>query len=125
MVLTIDLTLQQAAEKALRQTMADIRAGKLGEAYPNAEIGAAVCIDVHTGEVLALASEPGYDPNVSTETLPDAVWQTLSPSYVTASGKVNSDPTLPRPLVNNAVSAAFPPGSVFKPHHRCRRIGRR
>lgn len=114
-VLTIDLTLQQAAEKALRQTMADIRAGKLGEAYPNAEIGAAVCIDVHTGEVLALASEPGYDPNVFTETLPDAVWQALSPSYVTASGKVNSDPTLPRPLVNNAVSAAFPPGSVFKP----------
>lgn len=114
-VLTIDLSLQQAAEKALQQTMADIRTGKLGEAYPHAEIGAAVCIDVHTGEVLALASEPGYDPNVFTETLPDTVWQTLSPSYLTASGGVDSDPTLPRPLVNNAVSAAFPPGSVFKP----------
>ena len=70
-------------------------------AYPHAEIGAAVCIDVHTGEVLALASEPGYDPNVFTETLPDTVWQTLSPSYLTASGDVDSDPTLPRPLVNN------------------------
>lgn len=114
-VLTIDLALQQATEKALRQTMADIRAGKLGDAYPNAQIGAAVCIDVHTGQVLSLASEPGFDPNVFTKTLPQSVWQQLSPSYTTAGGQANTDPTLPRPLVNNAVSAAFPPGSVFKP----------
>ena len=84
------------------------------QAYPHAEIGAAVCIDVHTGEVLALASEPGYDPNVFTETLPDTVWQTLSPSYLTASGDVDSDPTLPRPLVNNAVSDVYKRQHIYR-----------
>ncbi|MFR4008482.1 MAG: penicillin-binding transpeptidase domain-containing protein [Christensenellales bacterium] len=114
-VLTIDLALQQAAEAALNETMAKIRSGAMGDAFPNAQIGAAVCLDVHSGEVLALASAPGFDPNVFTKALSNTQWQALSPSYLTASGQIDSDPTLPRPLVNNAVCAAFPPGSVFKP----------
>ena len=114
-VLTIDLALQQAAEAALNETMAKIRSGAMGDAFPNAQISAAVCLDVHSGEVLALASAPGFDPNVFTKALSNTQWQALSPSYLTASGQIDSDPTLPRPLVNNAVCAAFPPGSVFKP----------
>ena len=114
-VLSIDESLQKVAEQALTNTMAKIRSGSLGEAFPNARIGAAVALDVTTGEVLAMASTPGYDPNAFLQTMDDKTWQTISPTYLTAAGEINRDPTLPRPLVNNAIINAFPPGSVFKP----------
>jgi penicillin-binding protein 2 len=50
-VLTIDLSLQQAAERALRGDNDSVRRG------------AVVAMDVHTGDVLALVSTPGLDPN--------------------------------------------------------------
>ncbi len=114
-VLTIDSALQKVAEQALTSTMAKIRSGAYGESFPSARIGAAVAIDVSTGEVLAMASTPSYDPNAFLQTMDDKTWQAISPTYLTASGEVSRDPTLPRPLVNNAIINAFPPGSVFKP----------
>lgn len=114
-VLTLDANLQATAEQSLDDTMAKIRSGALGERFPNARIGAAVAIDVSNGEVLAMASTPGYDPNVFMQRLDDAAWQALNPEYLTAAGNVDRDPTLPRPLVNNAITNAFAPGSVFKP----------
>ncbi|GAA0747548.1 peptidoglycan D,D-transpeptidase FtsI family protein [Clostridium oceanicum] len=60
--LTIDKDIQAAAEKALDDNMKYIRA-----TYPkagNATRGAAVAVDVNTGEILALASRPGFDPNI-------------------------------------------------------------
>ena len=114
-VLTIDRNLQKVAEQALVNTMAKIRSGGLGQSFPNARIGAAVAIDVKTGEVLAMASVPTYDPNAFLQTMDDKSWQAINPTYLTASGEINRDPTLPRPLVNNAITNAFAPGSVFKP----------
>lgn len=114
-VLTVDARLQEVAEDALTSTMAQIRSGAMGEAFPNAQIGAAVALDVTTGEVLAMASVPGYDPNVFLKPLSEQTWQSLNPTYTQADGQADRNPTLPRPLVNNAITNAFAPGSVFKP----------
>ncbi len=114
-VTTIDLQLQKTAEHALESTMADIRSGRLGEAFPQAQIGAVVALDVQNGEVLAMASAPTFDPNLFSQTMDEQTWRQLSPTYTKADGSVDSDPTLPRPLVNHAIASAFAPGSIFKP----------
>ncbi|WP_461207237.1 penicillin-binding transpeptidase domain-containing protein [Clostridium sp. DL1XJH146] len=64
--LTIDSDLQAVAEKALDEVMISQQEEKLhGDVdTTNATRGAAVVIDVNTGEILALVSRPGYDPNV-------------------------------------------------------------
>ena len=115
-LLTIDADIQRVAEESLAQTMKDIQSGRLGHAYPSANVGAAVAIDVRTGEVLCMTSLPNYDPNLfATGTISQADWEVLSPRYF-EDGTLfeDTDPTLSRPLVNNAVSTAFPPGSTFK-----------
>ncbi|MFM1723268.1 MULTISPECIES: peptidoglycan D,D-transpeptidase FtsI family protein [Rhodococcus] len=66
--------------------------------------GSVVAIEPSTGNILAMASTPSYDPNTlsshdGAET--SAAWDEL-----------NSDPD--RPMLNRAVSATYPPGSTFK-----------
>ena len=104
--LTLDMRLQQTAERALRETMERIQAGEMGTKYPNAKSGAAVAIDVNTGEVLAMASYPSYDPNLFATGISREDWEALNPK--------SNDPLEPRPLYNNAIQAAIPPGSTFK-----------
>ena len=82
--LTIDFDLQAVAEQAL--------AGKKG---------AVVALNPQTGEVLAMASQPAYDPNDFAISVPREEWTRL-----------NSDPELP--LLNRAIQAQLAPGSVFK-----------
>jgi penicillin-binding protein 2 len=114
LVLTIDARLQGVAQKALEDTMAKIRNGTYGERFAGARIGAVVAMDTG-GEVLAMASVPGYDPNAFLSRMDEQTWDALNPNYFDAGGSINRDPTLPRPLVNNAIINAFAPGSVFKP----------
>ena len=83
--LTIDLQLQR----------------KLNELIAHQESGAAVLIDVHTGEILALSSTPSYDPNEFSKGIPANLWRQLI-----------SDQR--HPLNNKAVSGTFAPGSTFK-----------
>lgn len=97
LVLTIDARVQQAAEEALRSQLALLAAGK----YKNARAGAAVAIDPRTGEIMALASEPGYDPGWFVPKISEENWRRVS-TGVSA-------------LFNRAVSGAYPPGSTFKP----------
>jgi penicillin-binding protein 2 len=97
LVLTIDARVQQAAEDALRAQLASLATGK----YRNARAGAAVAIDPRTGEILALASEPGYDPGWFVPKISEENWRRVS-TGVSA-------------LFNRAVSGAYPPGSTFKP----------
>ena len=83
-MLTIDLELQKKAEEALK--------GKTG---------AVVVMDIYSGEILAMASSPAFNPNhlqppVDKET---AEYITKSPS---------------KPLYNRAIAGEYPPGSVFK-----------
>ena len=115
-ILTIDSDVQRVAEESLAQTMKDIQSGRLGQAYRSANVGAAVAINVHTGEVICMASLPNYDPNLfAAGTISRAAWEALSPRYFEDGTLFEStDPTLSRPLVNNAVSTALPPGSTFK-----------
>lgn len=65
------------------------------------ESAASVVLDIHTGEVLALASEPGFDPQAFTRGLTNEAWNAIV-----------EDPR--KPLMNKAVSGQYPPGSTFK-----------
>ncbi len=65
------------------------------------ESAAAVVLDVHTGDVLALASSPSYDPNAFTDGLSRAAWQSLV-----------GNPR--KPLLSKAIAGQYPPGSTFK-----------
>jgi penicillin-binding protein 2 len=65
------------------------------------ESASAVVIDVSNGDIVALASSPGFDPNSFVFGISSAEWKGLM-----------DDPY--RPLSNKAVSGAYPPGSTFK-----------
>ncbi len=96
--LTLDIDLQMSAEKALEATILDLREhGVNGEGEgEDAKGGAAVVIDIKTGEVIACASYPTYDISNYSRDFNDLV----SDKYA--------------PLFNRALSAAYPPGSTFK-----------
>jgi len=88
--LTIDLKIQQEAEKAL------------AEALPGQIVrGAAVVMDPNTGDILALVSTPSFDPNVYIPNLTAANWLKLA------------DETL-KPQMNRATQQNYSPGSIFK-----------
>lgn len=83
-VLTIDAALQKQAELAF-----------------GVQAGAAVAMDVTTGEILAFVSNPGFDPSLFSGKLPADVWQ----------GYLDDKR---HPLENKALSGQYPPGSTFK-----------
>ena len=64
--------------------------------------GALVAIDPTTGGILALVSNPTYDPNLFVDGITPDNWKEL-----------NEHPS--KPMVNRAISGAYPPGSTFKP----------
>ncbi|MFH1350430.1 MAG: penicillin-binding protein 2 [Pseudomonadota bacterium] len=82
--LTIDKNLQLIAERCLKDKK-----------------GAIVAMDPNNGEILALASSPGFDPNHFIKGIDRDEWEGL------ASSKDS-------PLQNRVVSGQYPPGSVFK-----------
>jgi penicillin-binding protein 2 len=85
LVLTIDIELQKIAEQALGDRK-----------------GAVVAIEPSTGEVLAFASRPSFDPNLFVDGIDTANWDAL-----------NTSPD--KPLLNRPLRGAYPPGSTFKP----------
>ncbi|MBI1181537.1 MAG: penicillin-binding protein 2 [Alphaproteobacteria bacterium] len=66
------------------------------------ESAAAVLMNAHSGEVLVMASSPGFNPNDFNFGIKPDVWRALL-----------KDPR--KPLLNKAVQGQFPPGSTFKP----------
>ncbi|MDO4552474.1 MAG: penicillin-binding transpeptidase domain-containing protein [Bacillota bacterium] len=114
---TIDLELQKVAESALAQALEKISTGgtfesKWGnytyrEAYENANVGAVVAIEVETGDVLAMASNPAYDPNLFATGISSEDWDALQ-------SQNPRDPLSPVPLYNVAARTAVQPGSTFK-----------
>jgi len=92
--LTIDENLQQAATNAIHQYASAVRDRRTGKPKNK---GAAVLLNARTGEVLALASLPTFDP----ATLTPEGWSQLQ--------------DLPDgPAFNRALSGLYPPGSAFK-----------
>ncbi|TLY29120.1 MAG: penicillin-binding protein 2, partial [Nitrospirae bacterium] len=79
----------------------DLRLQKLAEELLGDEAGAIVALDPKTGEVLALASRPAFDPNVLSRELTAKQWEEV----VQHEG---------RPLTNRATQGQYPPGSTFK-----------
>ena len=116
--LTIDLDLQKTAENALRNTIYAMNYGgaitsKYGtsptaKAAPNVKTGAVVAVEVKTGDVLAMASFPNYNPNVFANGISDSNWDKLQ-------SKNPRDSLSPAPLYNLATMATVQPGSTFKP----------
>ena len=99
-VLTIDSNLQRITEQALEANIQKIAGGGFGQRF-DTNAGSCVVMNVKTGEVLAMASYPNYNPadfigGISTEN-----WN-----------KYNTDPA--KPLMNKAVQNSYPPGSIFK-----------
>lgn len=87
-VLTIDARIQRAAEQALHGMAGD---GK----------GAAVVLDARNGDLLAVASEPTFDPNSFIPRMNSKQWEELS------------DPE-GKPMLNRATFGSYAPGSIFK-----------
>ncbi|MBR5155334.1 MAG: penicillin-binding protein 2 [Clostridia bacterium] len=92
-VLTLDAGLQKVAEEALAENITATRAEKGFDCYS----GAAVAVEISTGDVLAMASLPGYAPT----------------EYTKSYNKLLNDPH--KPLFNRALDGAYTPGSTFKP----------
>ena len=84
LISTIDLTLQQYAEKLLE--------GK---------VGSLVAVEPSTGEILSIVSAPSYDPNLLSG-------RKFSENFQ----KLSSDTLVP--LFNRPIMAMYPPGSMFK-----------
>lgn len=85
LTLTLDIKLQEMAEKAFGERR-----------------GALVAIEPSTGGLLALVSTPTFDPNLFVDGIRSEDWDQL-----------NNSPD--RPMVNRALNGAYPPGSTFKP----------
>lgn len=97
--LTLDARVQHVAEQALKEAVGGRSDG----------MGAAVVLDVNTGEVLALVSEPSVDLNDWVGGLTTGQWE-----------RIQQDKGLP--LLNKALRA-YPPGSVFKVVSVCAAMG--
>ncbi|SMP49683.1 penicillin-binding transpeptidase domain-containing protein [Anoxynatronum buryatiense] len=118
--LTIDIEFQKKVEQILEDVLLTIQEGGsydtqwgsnrlVGTQGPrrNANAGAVVVTDVKTGEVLAMASYPAYDPNLFVTGISSENWNSLMPDNP-------RDPLAPRPLMNIAMSTAVQPGSTYK-----------
>lgn len=93
LVLTIDPDLQQHVTDILQQSLT-----AFDTPSPS---GAAIMMDVRTGEILAYVSLPNFDANMFSQPIDDQAFQ-----------KLLNDPG--KPLVDHASQDAYPPGSTFK-----------
>jgi len=104
--LTIDTDLQRVAMEAMEATIASIIGRSDGEInFGDASAGATIVMDVKTGELLAMASYPTYDPNwfisddeESQEKRLEAIFDEYG-----------------RPTFNRALQGQYTPGSTYKP----------
>lgn len=96
--LTIDIEVQRVAEEQLSDAIAEARR----QGYTSAKAGAAVVLDVTTGEVLAMASAPTYDPSAFLGGISTEEWAALNAKESEY------------PLNDRAIMSAYPPASTFK-----------
>lgn len=99
-VLTIDSNLQKVTQDALENCVNKIRSGGFAQTY-DAQGASAVVMDVNTGEVLATASYPTYEPQWFVGGISQENWAYLR------------DDTR-HPQLNKTIQATYAPGSIFK-----------
>lgn len=99
-MLTIDANLQKVAEESLKSTIEKICNGGFGKAY-DAKSGAAVAINVKTGEIIAMCSYPDFEPQLFVDGISNEKWNEYTQEGRSA-------------LLNRAIQTACAPGSVFK-----------
>ncbi|ABI55527.1 penicillin-binding protein 2 [Alkalilimnicola ehrlichii MLHE-1] len=80
----------------------DSRLQRVAEAALGDQRGSVVAMDVHTGDILAMVSHPGYDPNLFVGGISHQQFQALQ-----SAGS--------QPLFNRAIRGQYPPGSTIKP----------
>lgn len=97
-ILTIDANLQAATEKALANNIKKIASGGFSK-RSDAKAGAAVVMNVKTGEILAMASYPYYEP----ELFVNGISQKKLDEYNKGDN-----------IFNRAISGVYAPGSTFK-----------
>ena len=107
LVTTIEPAAQVLVEGLLAQGIDEARrtedrGSERDGGYFRAPAGAAVLIDVDTGEIPAMASYPTYEPSAFVGGIDTDYWQALQ------------DESNHYPLLNRAVQASYPPGSVYK-----------
>ena len=73
----------------------------VSQIFPAGQRGAVLALNPNTGEVLALYSAPGFDPNAFVGGISAQYWRSL-----------NENPA--RPLLDRAIQARYPPGSTWK-----------
>lgn len=73
----------------------------LTERMAQEQSGAAIVVDILTGEILGMHSQPGFNPNLFTNGIRQRDWETLLYNPY-------------RPLHNKALQGLYPPGSIFK-----------
>ncbi len=98
-VLTIDANLQKVTEQALANNIQKINSGGFGKKYAT-NSGAAIVMNVKTGEVLSMASYPDFNPQDFVGGISAENWE-----------KYNTEDT---PQVNKTMQTAYAPGSIFK-----------
>jgi penicillin-binding protein 2 len=82
--LSIDINVQKAAEESF-----------------GSKAGAVVAVKPDSGEILALASLPSFDPNLFAKGIPYEEWRSLLDDKK-------------KPMLNRAIQSQYPPGSIFK-----------
>lgn len=107
-VLTIDMRLQRAAMESLQKNIEVIRNKPHSKNFHDAFAGAVVALDVNTGDVLALASYPSYDPSIFLAGPEDKAAQKAILALSDPKNTTTSE-------YNRAIAGTYTPGSTFKP----------
>lgn len=97
-VLTIDSSIQKAAEDSLEKVLTELR-----QKGKNPAGGSVVCLDCTNGEVLAMASAPTFSPSIFVGGIANSDWEGLT------------NEASNYPLLNRAISGQYPSGSTIKP----------
>ncbi|WP_195971336.1 penicillin-binding protein 2 [Clostridium thermobutyricum] len=145
--LTINKNIQYAVQESLKDTMAYVRAnmrdnlGAHDYGFPNATRGAAIVVNVHNGNILAMASYPNFNPNlfaIPGQLTKKQYDEYFDPNLKAFGEKIAKEPGVtmtvnqmfpigpngqredkynlyPKPFYNYATMGAIPPGSIFKP----------
>ncbi|MBN2557457.1 MAG: penicillin-binding protein 2 [Clostridia bacterium] len=104
--LTIDMGLQRIAMEAMEETIADIKSKYDGKSnFGDASAGATIVMDIKTGNLLAMASYPTYDPKWFIYDDEESLENRLR-AIMDSTGT---------PMFNRAIQGIYTPGSTFKP----------